>query len=226
MKKIKKKPINQIDYFYKQQFRKDIIDKFNICYVHELDLNCKLKFRGFLRYNAFDKNPMSFKQILAYQYIFESIFSQRVLFEFFSKKKIQRDEPPDYFYTFKCNIGSRKKVYFFLYTLYANLYNHNLHGTLKKPLVVCDFEKNLITFKKFKSFHAFWIKNFLDINLNAELNSVLQIKTKPFLFLMFLSRLQFMPFLKVSQAFFGEKDVKISKYNTTRKLINEAIVKI
>lgn len=222
-KNLKRRPINQFDAFYKQQFRKDLIDKLNLCSINEADLSFKLKFRGYLRYNAFERNAMSFKQILAYQYIFESIFSQRIMTNFFVKKNIQREEPSDFYYKFKCNIKDRKKVYYFLATFFANLYNQRLHKTLKKPILICDFKNSYIVFKNLKVYQSFWIKKFLDINLSKEFYSTIKIKTKPLIFLLLLSRLQFLPFIKITQNYFNRIIKNVPYSNTNKKIVNETI---
>jgi hypothetical protein len=222
MKKFKniktKKPFNSYDSFYRQQFRKDLVDKLNVCHVHELDFRCNLKFRGYLRYNAFDRNPLTFKQALVYQYIFESFFNQRIVFRFFQKKNIQRDQPADYFYKFKCNIKKRKSIFSFLSMLYINFHHRKLHGLLTKPLLQFNFAKNLVFFKNIKFYQACWIKKFLDIDLSKEFYSLLQIHTNPLVFLPSLSRYQLLSFTKSQLV---PQNLLLPQYGRTKQIVKK-----
>jgi hypothetical protein len=216
-----KKPFNSYDSFYRQQFRKDLIDKLNVSSVHEVDFTCNLKFRGYLRYNAFDRNPLTFKQALAYQYIFESFFNQRVVFRFFQKKNIQRDQPADYFYKFKCNIDKRKNIFSFLSRLYINFYHYKLHGLLKKPFLQCNFDTNVVMLKNIKFYQAFWVKKFLDIDLSKEFYSLLQIHTNPLVFSFSSSRYQILSFMKIKESKLVQQNLLLPNYGRTKQIVRK-----
>jgi hypothetical protein len=199
------------DLFYKQQFRKDLIDKLNVCDTNELDLSCKLKFRGYLRYNAFDRGPLHPKTILAYQYIFESIFNQRILFHTFVRRNIyQKDQPADQFYKYKLNMSKRKKIFAFLTILYVALHSQKRFGEARKPVCRIDWLNKNILIKNLQFYQTCWVKSFREINLPKDFHSYIQISSKnPLIPVSPPSRYQFTPLIKTTN--FQLPDGKISK---------------
>lgn len=185
---------NQFEIFYKQQIRKDLIDKLNVSYVQEVNMSCIISYKGYISTTPLDKNFKNITSIsMAYLYILESIFCQKVVRDTTIKKNIQRDLPSTYFFSFCSTLRNNKVIFSFLQRLFILLFfqQKNLNN-LSKSNFKFFFNKNYILLKNITLSFSPWVKKFRTLEKHNKLFSNLSFSCKnPYIFYWVISRFQF-----------------------------------